>query len=127
MMTTNRARAAWTEQCEAAGAIRARYGLKAALDYLVTEKLLNFADAAVSHPDFAQELPAFVAEVRRIFAPHEVAQHLDVIEQAQVAEAAAAPDPDDDFGNEPPALLAARAARFATIKQVLVAGQLGTS
>ena len=124
MVTTNRARAVWTEQCKAARSIRSRYGLKAASDYLVTEKVVNFADAAASQPDFAKELPAFVAKVRSIFAPHELAQHFAAIEQAQATEAAAAPDPDDAFGDEPTALLAARAARFATIKQVLVAGRL---
>ena len=39
----------WMEQCEAAGAIKERYGLKAAFDYLVGEKLLNFTEAASEH------------------------------------------------------------------------------
>ena len=34
-------------------------------DYLLSEKLLNFAEAAATRPDFAQELPLFVAQVRR--------------------------------------------------------------
>ena len=54
----------WVEQCEAAEGIKRRYGTKAAFDYLVAEKLLNFADAASSHPAFARELPRFVAHVR---------------------------------------------------------------
>ena len=52
------------EQCEACARIRARFGLRSAFDYLVLEKLTNFAEAARRHPGFAQELPAFVAEVR---------------------------------------------------------------
>jgi phosphopantothenate synthetase len=49
----------WMEQCEAVGAIKERYGLKAAFDYLVGEKLLNFTEAASEHRAFAQELPRF--------------------------------------------------------------------
>jgi hypothetical protein len=40
----------WVEQCEAAEGIKRRYGTKVAFDYLVAEKLFNFADAASSHP-----------------------------------------------------------------------------
>ncbi len=36
----------WIEQYDAACGIKLRYGLKAAFDYLVAEKLLNFASAA---------------------------------------------------------------------------------
>jgi hypothetical protein len=36
----------WIEQCDAAKNIKLRYGLKAAFDYLVAEKLLNYASAA---------------------------------------------------------------------------------
>ena len=35
----------WIEQCDAAQDIKLRYGLKAAFDYVVAEKLLNFASA----------------------------------------------------------------------------------
>ena len=38
----------WIEQCDAARDIKLRYGLKAAFDYLVAEKLLNFASAAAN-------------------------------------------------------------------------------
>ena len=37
---------------------------KAAFDYIVGEKLLNFAEACVHNPGFARELPRFVSEVR---------------------------------------------------------------
>ena len=45
----------WIEQCGAAETIKARYGLKAAFDYVVGEKLINFASAATQHPEFARE------------------------------------------------------------------------
>ena len=47
----------WVEQCAAAETIKLRNGLKAAFDYAVAEKLLNFAEAAAQHPEFARELP----------------------------------------------------------------------
>jgi len=61
----------WIEQCEAAEEINLRYGLKAAFDYLVAEKLFNFADAAKTHPAFARELPQFVARLRGLFTVEE--------------------------------------------------------
>jgi len=45
----------WIEQCDAAKNIKLRYGLKAAFDYLIAEKLLNFASAAYQHPEFARD------------------------------------------------------------------------
>src|SRR4051794_8007647 len=47
----------WIEQCRATKAIRRRFGAKSALDYLIGEKLLMFADAAKDDPTFAKELP----------------------------------------------------------------------
>jgi len=40
----------WIEQCEASRTIRERFGLEAAFDYAVGEKLMNFASAAHDHP-----------------------------------------------------------------------------
>jgi hypothetical protein len=71
------------EQCEAAGAIKERYGLKAAFDYLVGEKLLNFTEAASEHRAFAQELPRFVSAVRQMFSAEEIVAHLARIEHEQ--------------------------------------------
>jgi hypothetical protein len=61
-MNARNAHDIWIEQCEAAQSIRARYGLTAAFNYLVGEKLMNFVDAASRDRDFARELPQFVAE-----------------------------------------------------------------
>lgn len=48
------------------------FGVKKALDYLVGQKLLNFAEAADEDPDFAAELPRFQAAVWEIFNPYEL-------------------------------------------------------
>ncbi len=53
----------WRKQCQATRTIRRRFGLKNALDYLVREKLLTFAEVAEQHPEFAAELPGFQAAV----------------------------------------------------------------
>jgi hypothetical protein len=69
----------WIEQCDAAQVIKLRYGLKAAFDYAVAEKLLNFADVAASDSDFARELPRFIARVRGLFTLQEIRTQLDRI------------------------------------------------
>jgi hypothetical protein len=62
----------WREQCAVTPRIRKRFGVKRALDYLVGQKLLNFAEAADEDPDFAAELPRFQAAVWEIFNPYEL-------------------------------------------------------
>jgi hypothetical protein len=44
-------------QCRAAWAIKEKFGLQSAFDYLVGEKLINFAEAAWKHREFAREYP----------------------------------------------------------------------
>jgi hypothetical protein len=66
----------WKKQCQATHSVRRRFGLKSALDYLVSEKLLNFAEAAEKHPEFAAELPRFQAAVWGTFHPYELAGYL---------------------------------------------------
>jgi hypothetical protein len=54
----------WQEQCEATRTIRERFGVKRALDYLVGEKLLNFASEAERSLDLelsSIKIRAFVA------------------------------------------------------------------
>jgi hypothetical protein len=53
----------WIQQCRATDTIRRRFGVKSALDYLIAEKLVNFAAAADHDPEFAEELPRFQAAV----------------------------------------------------------------
>jgi hypothetical protein len=66
----------------------------------VSEKLLNFAEAAASHPDFAHELPMFVAEVRRMFTPEELRTHLAVLVPRVEAAAIADAEPDEDTSRD---------------------------
>ena len=82
-MNSSKAHKIWIVQCEATHTIRARFGLKAAFDYIVGEKLINFTDAASRHRDFAQELPRFISEVRRMFTPEEIGAQLTRIERQQ--------------------------------------------
>ena len=125
-MNSSKAHKIWIEQCEATHTIRARFGLKAAFDYIVGEKLINFADAASRHRDFAQELPRFISEVRRMFTPAEIGAQLTRIEREQNQEEEDVLD-EDDLLDEDPASIAERARRFAMIKELLTATALGTS
>ena len=47
-MTGHRYQDSWKEQCEAARSLRDQHGVVAALDYLIGEKLLNYAETAVT-------------------------------------------------------------------------------
>jgi hypothetical protein len=83
----------WREQCEAAKTIQDRYGVESALDYLIGEKLMNFAEAAEERSEFVQELPAFVAEVRRLFALEALRDYFDRLERRLIAETAVHEEP----------------------------------
>jgi hypothetical protein len=115
----------WIEQCDAAQTIKAGFGLTAAFDYLVGEKLMSFASAASRHPDFARELPRFVSEVRRMFTPDEIGAQLAQIERSQdernvdVLQA--------DLLREDPAAVAECVQQFMLVKELLTAPMLGTS
>jgi len=123
-----RARTLRMSQCDVAPSIRRKYGLKAALDYLVSEKLLNFADAAAAHPDFAHELPMFIAEVRRMFTPEEIREHLAVlVPRVEAAARADSEAGEDEFETISPQELAARLERLILMKQWLEFDHLGTS
>jgi hypothetical protein len=125
-MNERKAYQIWIEQCEAARTIKARYGLTAAFEYLVGEKLMTFTDAASRHPDFARELPRFVSEVRRMFTPDEIGAHLEQIERAQNEQNVDVLDEDDPL-LESPAAAAERIRQFTLIKELLTATTLGTS
>ena len=125
-MNIRKAHKIWIEQCEATQTIKARFGLTAAFDYVVGEKLMNYASAASRHPDFARELPQFVSEVRRMFAPDDIGAHLAQIERVL--------DENDIDGLEEhdplrESLTAGedRVRKFLLIKELLTATALGTS
>lgn len=67
----------WVPQCESARAIMEEFGPDKALGYLIGEKLVNFVRASDQRPEFAAELPSFVAEVKQIFGPHEIREYLE--------------------------------------------------
>jgi hypothetical protein len=116
----------WIEQCDAARDIKTRYGSKAAFEYVIAEKLLNFAQAATDHPEFASELPRFVSEVRRLFTPEELRTHFTRVEREH-AGARVAMDADDELFADDPAAVAQEELRFAILRELLTAPQLGTS
>ena len=126
-MSSRKLHEIWIEQCDAARDIKIRYGLNAALDYVVTEKLLNFASAAADHPEFARELPRFVSEVRRMFTPEELETHVARVEREHREKDADATEEDDELFPENPATVAEQERRFAIIKELLTAPELGTS
>ena len=69
----------WVQQCRATRRIKQQFGVKSALDYLLGEKLVNFAEAADQRPEFAAELPRFQAAVGNVFNPYELAGYLTIL------------------------------------------------
>ncbi len=126
-MNVRKAHTISIEQCDAAQTIKARFGLTAAFDYLVGEKLMNFAIAASRHPDFARELPRFVSEVRHMFTPDEIGAHSAQIERSQNEKDVDVLEEGDDLLRESPAAAAERVQQFMLVKGLLTATMLGTS
>ena len=79
----------WRAQCEAARKIESDFGTQNALAYLVGEKFLNFLEAAESDAGFRAEIPAFVAEIKTIFEPWQLAEYLETARHSEPF------DPDD--------------------------------
>jgi hypothetical protein len=73
----------WIDQCAAARRVKARFSLADALDYLIGEKLLNFAQAAERYPEFAQELPNFLHEIRDVFTVQETGDYALQLERTR--------------------------------------------
>ena len=127
-MNAKRFQDIWVEQCEAGRGVREKHGVVAALGYLIGEKLMNFAETAVTHPEFARELPRFVAEIRGIFCTDEIRVYLEHLERMDAQKETEQVEPDDDVVVfETPKEKAARRARFVRLKELLTAGVLGTS
>jgi hypothetical protein len=66
----------WVEQCGATRRIRRKFGVKSALDYLIGEKLIHFAQEADRDSGFARELPRFLATVWQTFNEYELAGYV---------------------------------------------------
>ena len=67
----------WVEQCEAAEGIEADYGTEKALGYLIGEKLLNFLEVAERKPEWRADVPLFIAKIKDIFEPWQIAEFLE--------------------------------------------------
>jgi hypothetical protein len=117
----------WIEQCEATEGIREHFGLKNALNYLIGEKLFTFVQAAEQHPEFAAELPAFLAEIQRLFTPEEIREYLDHLEKTkylapqepELALDDLEEEADDEDWLENPVMGAEELLRFSRIRQLL--------
>ena len=66
----------WVKQCRATKGIRRHFGAKSALDYLIGEKLVTFAQEAERRPEFARELPRFLAAIWQVFNQYELAGYV---------------------------------------------------
>lgn len=73
----------WVQQCRATRRIKKQFGVESALNYLIGEKLLNFAEAADQRPEFAAELPRFQAEVWNVFNRYELAGYLTTLKPSR--------------------------------------------
>ena len=117
----------WIEQCAAAEDIRDHFGPDDALSYLIGEKLDTFLMASERDPQFAAELPAFVAEIRQIFTGAEIRDYLDHLERTKYL-APSDPvleidDPDDEIEYQPwpdnPVIGAEELLRFSRLRQLV--------
>lgn len=117
----------WIEQCAATEDIRGRFGTKHALDYLIGEKLFAFVEAAEQDSEFAQELPAFVAAIQRLFSASEIRAYLDHLGRtkflAPPESETEMEDEEEEVDDEPwpsnPVLGAQELLRFSRIRQLL--------
>jgi hypothetical protein len=144
----------WRDQIQAVSAIQQRHGKDAAFDYIVDEKLMNFAEAAEGRPEFARELPRFVAAIREIFPAdtmrsglQRVAHYLEkdnALTAEMLREKQGNPtregvddgdgngDTDDDFEDAETLTrrmqsLSARQKRFEFLRDLLLSERLGTA
>ena len=119
----------WKEQCEAARGVAQRHGLVSALDYLIGEKLMDYAEMAVTRPEFARELPSFVAEIRCIFSADEIRAYLEHLDRMRSLddETLSAESAGDDLSIETPEERVAATERFRRLKELLTSTVLGTA
>ena len=84
----------WIEKCDAARMIEDEFGTDKALRYLISEKFLNYLEAAERLPDYRAELPAFVAEIKTIFEAWQLADYLETVRQTEQFDPALYDDPE---------------------------------
>ena len=73
----------WIEQCQAARRVKEHFGLAGALDYLIGEKLLTFAEVAEQRAEFRRELPDFLQKIRAVFSLEETSEYVMQLECAR--------------------------------------------
>ena len=83
---------------------------------------MTYAETVAGRPEFARELPQFVAEIRSIFSTEEIGLYLQHL--ARMDALSAEPVPDDDFMVETAEQRAARIAQLARLKEFLTASCL---
>jgi hypothetical protein len=115
----------WIDQCEAAEGIRENFGSLKALDYLIGEKLCSYLMAAESDALFSAEVPAYVAEIRRLFTAEEIHDYLNCLERTKYL---ASPEPelestldadDEELWLDSPVRGAEELLRFSRLRQLL--------
>ena len=125
-MTNLRWHEIWNEQCQAVEAIKIHYGIGSAFDYVVGEKLLDCAEAAADHPEFARTLPQYVSKVRGMFTPGERDEHLARIIRWHLEHQEAATEA-DGLLLEAPTAAAERARQIELVEESLTAPVFETS
>lgn len=128
-MATRRFQEIWEEQCAAARSVRKQHGVASALNYLIGGKLMIVDETAVSRPEFARELPRFVAEIRSTFGAEEIRIYLEHLERMQTLEDEELSDQktEDDILIETPEQRAAARERLSRLHDLLTSTVLGTS
>jgi hypothetical protein len=87
----------WIDVCDAARMIEDEFGTDKALRYLISEKFLNYLEAAERLPDYRAELPAFVAEIKTSFEPWQLAECLATARQTEPFDPDIYEDEDHEF------------------------------
>src|SRR5271166_3619956 len=64
-------------QAEAARNIFEGFGTEKAMGYLIGEKFLNFLEVAETDRHWQEAIPAFVAEIKALFEPFQLAEFLN--------------------------------------------------
>jgi len=116
----------WQDQIRAAVDIRDRYGLMAAFDYIVGEKLINYAEAARERPEFARELPKFVMSIRDLFSRQDIQCNISRFQLALRGDTEESEN-NDDIDGDARMGMESRLHLILDVKDLLLAEHLGTS
>jgi len=119
----------WVGQCAAAVRIREDHGVKDAFNYIIGEKLMVYTQTARPGRSLRGSCRGSSRKVRRLFSAEEIREHLIRIEREdrEAAEAASGEEIDGIDEVARPEDVAAQVERFAAMKELLTAEQLGTS